>query len=527
MGRKMRSTTAQGVPLNTRVKRLALPIGGAIAATSMIGATMVTSASATTAPAKKTVSLSTASSAQKVADFWTNKGSQALKGAQQFTGDQQVSGKVKLGGGDAAPDGKAGTVAPIGQEKVTPTKVKNVNLPKTIGKVFFTVGDKEYWCSASSIQSKYHNLVATAGHCVFDEGVQNGALDNWVFIPGYYQGKAPWGIYVGKTAYTHYDFAVYEDYDSDYAFVTVYNGITYAGEKVVTKDTFDNWQGYKYAKDVEITADEYKKKVDEKGGESSDAWSKTTGSETVLPWGTAGGTVATKEVTKDEWDKAPSENTAVNYHKSKIKHPVTEIVDEATYNAYTGPGYKKLVDSAYTITHYYLSYWVKKSSTTKYFKTVYYIEYYKDAGRLGDNVGGQGFTWNQKVGQPVYAFGYPAGPHPDGDTPFTGLTPKWCYGKTFAAAAAAKFKAEAQIGLKCSMTAGSSGGPWILKYSSTKRLGYINGVTSLIGDADANGRIDFSTSPYFDAETYSIYKSAANLWSGSIVTKDGDIAQKA
>ena len=514
--------------MNTRVKRLVLPLGGVIAATSMIGATVVTSANAATAPSpKKVVSLASASTAQKISSFWTANAGANLKGAAQFTEDTANTSKIKLGGGDAKPDGKAGVVPPIGQEKITPTKVKNVNLPKSIGKVFFSVGDKEYWCSAASVQAKYRNLVATAGHCVFDEGVQNGALDNWVFIPAYYQGKAPFGIYVGKAAYTHIDFAVYEDFDSDYAFVTVYNGIAYAGEKAVSKDVYDKWQGYKFAKDVEITADEYKKKVDEKGGESADAWSKTTGSETVLPWGTKGGTWATKEVTKDEWDKAPDENAQVNFHKSKFKKPVTEIVDEATYNAYTGPGYKKIQDSSFTITHYFLSYWVKKDSTTKYYKTVFTIEYYKDAGRLGDNAGGQGFTWNQKVGQPVYAFGYPAAAHPDGDKPFTGHTPKWCYGKTFAAAAAAKFKAEAQIGLKCSMTAGSSGGPWLLKYSSTKRLGYINGVTSLIGDADANGRIDFATSPYFDAETYAIYKSAANLWSGSIVSKDGDLVSKA
>jgi hypothetical protein len=511
--------------LNTRVKRLVLPLGGAIAATSMIGATMVASANAATAPSKKVVSMTTGSSAQKVVDFWTNKGSAALKGAVQFKGTQQVAGKVKLGGGTAAPSGKAGVVAPIGQEKVTPTKVKNVNLPKTIGKVFFTVGDQEYWCSASSVQSKYHNLVATAGHCVFDEGVQNGALDNWVFIPGYYQGKAPWGIYVGKAAYTHYDFAVYEDYDSDYAFVTVYNGIAYAGEKEVNKKTFDAWQGYKYGKDVEITKDEYTKLVDQYGKDAP-VFTKDNTSAKVVPWTTPNAALATKEVTQDEYNKAPNNASNVNYQQAP-QLTKTDIVDEATYTAYTGPGYKKIVDSSYTITHYYLAYKVESSTTTKFYKTIYVIEYYKDAGRLGDNVGGQGFTWNQKVGQPVYAFGYPAGAHPDGDTPFTGVTPKWCYGKTFAAKPAAAFKAEAQIGLKCSMTAGSSGAPWILKYSSTKRLGYISGVTSLIGDADANGRIDFSTSPYFDSETYSIYKSAANLWSGKIVTADGDLVSKA
>ena len=520
--------------MNTRVKRLALPLGGVIAATSMIGATVVTSANAATAPSpKKVVSLASSSTAQKISSFWTAHAGANLKGAAQFTEDTANTSKIKLGGGDAKPDGKAGVVPPIGQEKITPTKVKNVNLPKTTGKVFFTVGDKEYWCSASSVQAKYRNLVATAGHCVFDEGVQNGALDNWVFIPAYYQGKAPFGIYVGKAAYTHIDFAVYEDYDSDYAFVTVYNGIAYAGEKAVSKDTFDKWQGYKYAKDVEITEAEYKKCKDAAGGETADCWAKPgTASEKIVPWATpTEGKVKeySKEVTKDEYDAAKS-NTGNFQQDTAASFPKVDadIVTKEFYDSYTGPGYKKIVDGAYTIEHYKVKYKaIVTDGAVKYFKTVFFIEYYKDAGRLGDNVGGQGFTWNQKVGQPVYAFGYPAAAHPDGDKPFTGNTPKWCYGKTFAAAAAAKFKAEAQIGLKCSMTAGSSGGPWLLKYSSTKRLGYINGVTSLIGDADANGRIDFATSPYFDAETYSIYKSAANLWSGKIVTSDGDLVTKA
>ncbi|TQS01962.1 trypsin-like serine peptidase, partial [Microbispora hainanensis] len=100
------------------------------------------------------------------------------------------------------------------------------NLPKTTGKVFFIGADhKPHWCSATSVQSQYKNLVATAGHCVYDTKSNATTLDKWVFIPGYYEGKTPWGIYVGKTAYTHYDYSVYEDGDRDYAFVTVYNGV--------------------------------------------------------------------------------------------------------------------------------------------------------------------------------------------------------------------------------------------------------------------------------------------------------------
>ncbi|MGW4643868.1 trypsin-like serine peptidase [Sphaerisporangium sp. NPDC004334] len=357
--------------MNTRVKRIVLPLGGAAVAAGMIAASLTAGASASAAAAPASDALATTKAAAlDTVKFWTASGGKALKAATKFTEDAAVKGRVRMGGGDAAPDGKTGVVPPIGQEKVTPTHAKNVNLPRTIGKVFFRLGRQVYWCSASSIQGKYRNLVATAGHCVYDTDANRDTLDHWVFIPAFYQGKAPFGIYVGKSAYTHFDFANYEDFDSDYAFVTVYNGV----------------------------------------------------------------------------------------------EPRT----------------------------------------------------WKDVGRLGDNVGGQGFAWNQKIGQTVYAFGYPAGPHPDGDRPYTGFTPKYCYGKTSAAGTVPGFKAEAQIALKCSMTAGASGGPWITQYSSTARVGYINGVTSLVGDTDANGRFDFATSPYFDSETYSIYSAASNLWSGKI-----------
>ncbi|MEO3810877.1 hypothetical protein ABGB17_17900 [Sphaerisporangium sp. B11E5] len=356
--------------MNTRVKRFMLPLGGAAFATGMIAVSLTTAGSATAAAPANDPMASTKAAALETVKFWTANGGKSLKSATKYTEDTATKAKIKLGGGDAAPDGKTGTVPPIGQEKVTPTKVKNVNLPRTIGKVFFRLDGKTYWCSGSSVQGKYRNLVATAGHCVYDTDSNRDTLDRWVFIPGYYQAKAPWGIYVGKSAYTHFDFAVYEDFDSDYGFVNVYNGV------------------------------------------EAGTW--------------------------------------------------------------------------------------------------------KDVGRLGDNVGGQGFAWNQPIGKPVYAFGYPAGPHPDGDFPYTGQTPKYCYGNTSAAGAVTAFKAEAQIAIKCSFTAGASGGPWVAGYSSTKRLGYINGVTSLVGDKDGNGRFDFATSPYFDSETYAVYSLASNLWSGKI-----------
>ncbi|GLW26901.1 hypothetical protein DI270_016555 [Microbispora triticiradicis] len=358
-------------------KHVLLPIG-AIAAAGL-------AATALTAPAQAgrvltSTKLAGPAQAGSTVKFWLDGGGSKLKAADPYGMEHNTVPKHVSKGAPAA-DGKPGIVPAIGDEKKTTAKSKNVNLPKTVGRVFFSIGSGLYSCSASSVQSAYHNLVATAGHCVYDIESNHQVVDNWVFIPGYYDGKAPWGVYVGKQAFTHYDFDVYEDADRDYSFVTVYSGI-----------------GWDYQKNV-----------------------------------------------------------------------------------------------------------------------------YKDLGPLGNNVGGQGLAYNQKVGAPVFVFGYPAAPHGDGNYVWTGEKLKWCYGKPYFPVKEASVKAEEQVGLKCSMTGGSSGGPWILKYSSARRLGYINGVTSLGGDTDDNGRSDMISSPYFDGETYGVYKAAYSLWSGSLVRKDGTL----
>ncbi|GAA0384942.1 hypothetical protein Acor_48110 [Acrocarpospora corrugata] len=44
-----------------------------------------------------------------------------------------------------------------------------------------------------------------------------------------------------------------------------------------------------------------------------------------------------------------------------------------------------------------------------------------DKGRLVEVVGGQGLAWNQPMSTPLFGFGYPAGTHPDGTKPYSGL----------------------------------------------------------------------------------------------------------
>ncbi|TDC09243.1 hypothetical protein E1267_08020 [Nonomuraea longispora] len=509
------------------MKRILIPAGGAVLATGLLAAGLAGTAQADSDVAKDNLATS-AANANAIASFWAENNGAALKAAKESDvwAKSDVS-KMQSKGGYSS-DTKPGATAPIGEEKKSSSKTQNVNMPKTIGKVFFvnSKGEKK-WCSATSLQSKYRNLVATAGHCVYDTAKNEATMDKWVFVPGYYQGKAPWGIYVGKTAFTHYDFDVYEDYDRDYAFVTVYNGVKLDATKSknVSKEEWDKYAGLKDAKDIEVSREEFRKgKLDPK---TADYYWRQKGSDAEL----AGPDYPGAEVAKVEVSE--SRYKAARVGKGNGRKFGEPIVENVTYNeaaAYLKnqkenpgkfPGTVKLDKRGNsTITHFYVQAWYKPGKAAKYFKTVFYIIDHKslDAGRLGDNVGGQGFAWNQPTGKAVRVFGYPAAPHPDGNKNYTGITPKWCYGKTTKklVGSAAK-KIEEHVALKCAMTEGADGGPWLYKYSNAKRLGYVNGVVSTFNDQDGNGRVDYISSPYFDGETNTVYKAAAASWSGKVV----------
>ncbi|GAA5041125.1 hypothetical protein HNP84_002424 [Thermocatellispora tengchongensis] len=530
------------------MKRILIPASGAVLATGLLAAGLATTAQA--APDWSTDPLAGAGApAYSVAKFWLDANGAALKKAKEYQWDAKEVTKLVSGGG-YSPDGKPGLTAPIGQEKVTPTKVKNINLPKTIGKVFFvdTKGNLN-WCSATSIQSKYRNLVATAGHCVYDVAGNGDVLKHWVFVPGYYQGKAPWGVYVGKQAFTHYDFDNYEDWDRDYAFVTVYNGISIAGEKQVTKSEYDGYKGDKYIESKPITKEEYEAGVD-KYGPYGPFWKKPSDPnvatvakpadadknvEKYISEGINGVKLTSVEVTESVYNAAPSGldnnakferlSEAYAISQEEYKKLLAEKADGKFLGKVWAEKDKNGNEISWHAQRFFVKKWVKTSVVELYFVDQYFIQFVADKGRLGDNVGGQGFAWNQKTGQPVFVFGYPAAPHADGNKPYTGVTPKWCYsakpsGKVYTAAA---YKVEEHVAIKCAMTGGADGGPWLIKYNNNKRLGYVNGVTSLFGDQDQNGRVDAISSAYFDGETAAIYAKAANVWSGKIVGPKGEI----
>ncbi|KAB8184308.1 hypothetical protein FH608_048355 [Nonomuraea phyllanthi] len=480
------------------------------------------SAAALAAPASAAPSWSSDNLQPKPADaygaaaFWLDSNGAALRKATQYRLDTASVPKLVSSGSQGLPDGKPGMTGPTTTAKASPTK--NVNLPKTIGKVFFLDKEGHYrWCSATSIQSRNRNLVATAGHCVFANG-KDDAYDKWIFVPGYYQGKAPWGVYVGAYAFTAYDLDTYDDYDGDFAFVAVHNGFTLGGEKEVSHRDFKAWAGDKWVKPREISAAEFAKCQLNLG----DCWSQGADKPADLVGPDYPGAVVEKVEVKEDVYKAAKIGKGQG---RKFGEPVVEQVTKAEQDAYKGLGTKgsdKLGN--YTITHYYTQKWVKPGTSRKYYEAHYIIGIAKDMGRLGDVVGGQGVAWNQPLGQQTTAFGYPSAPHPDGDKAFTGVTPKWCAGKTSTKSYQVNmFKVETHQLLKCSMTEGADGGPWLIKYSNAKRTGYVNGVTSMFHDNDKNGRIDYISSAIFDGEVADVYNKANYAQTKKIVGPHGEL----
>jgi V8-like Glu-specific endopeptidase len=520
------------------LKRILLPAGGAILATGLLAAGLAGTAQADNVIENADLA-KTQAQAEEVVEFWTKSNNAALKGAVAFSPDVLEVDKIVRGGGYSA-DTKPGVTAPIGEEKKTVAKTQNVNLPKSIGKVFFEGRDgKLYWCSGTSIQSQYRNLVATAGHCVYDLAANKEVVSRWVFVPGYYQGKTPFGLYVGKQAFTHYDFEVYEDFDRDYAFVTVYDALggSLKEPKKVYWDEFRKYRGEKFVKEVPVSREEARKRLDP---HNKDVYilKGAVPDEAVGP-NYPGAEVTKAEVTGSKYFQARSGQgqgrkfgapeveqvtytEAVEYLKGQgfdPEKPLSDTNKPVPNDKF--PGTVKLDRRGNsTITHYYVQLWVKKGTERGWIRKDFYtvVSGLKSGGRLGDNVGGQGFAWNQPTGKYVRTFGYPQGAHPDGNKPYTGVTPKWCYGKTGKnVTKAPEFKVEEHISLKCAVTGGYAGGPWLLKYSNAKRLGYVNGVTSLVMDSDKNKRYDTITSPYFDGETAAIYSAASKSWSGKLV----------
>jgi hypothetical protein len=100
---------------------------------------------------------------------------------------------------------------------------------RTFGKVFFTdPGDgNDYVCSGTVINAENKSVVWTAGHCVHEgTGATGRWMQNWVFVPAYQDGTAPYGAWTRRELWTTTNWVKYESprYDLGAAVLQSLNG---------------------------------------------------------------------------------------------------------------------------------------------------------------------------------------------------------------------------------------------------------------------------------------------------------------
>jgi len=94
---------------------------------------------------------------------------------------------------------------------------------KTAGRVFFLFNGQKASCSGDAVTSTNGSVVVTAGHCVKYQGTWH---TQWVFVPGYDNGSAPYGQWPAKSTLTTPQWEASEDinYDVGMAVVSPLNG---------------------------------------------------------------------------------------------------------------------------------------------------------------------------------------------------------------------------------------------------------------------------------------------------------------
>ncbi|MFI9005215.1 trypsin-like serine peptidase [Streptomyces sp. NPDC053541] len=168
----------------------------------------------------------TAAQQDRAADFWTP---ERMRSATPLD-LEATPGALRRVPRAATPT----TIAPTaGPAAVSPTAFPQAGgawtgggaVVKTSGRVFFTFQGRTASCSGNAVTSKNASTVITAGHCVKYQGAWH---TNWVFVPAYDNGNAPYGQWTATKTLTTPQWEASEDinYDVGAAVVAPLNGRT-------------------------------------------------------------------------------------------------------------------------------------------------------------------------------------------------------------------------------------------------------------------------------------------------------------
>ncbi|MGW0701004.1 trypsin-like serine peptidase [Streptomyces sp. NPDC002867] len=198
-------------------------IAGTVLAVTALFAGALSAASAAAAPVPSPPSTSTpASFAPKQAPtgFWT---AERMRAATPLDLIRTVPGSLRA----PEPGGEKTVIAPTAFPQPGGPWTGGGAVVKTSGRVFFTFQGRTASCSGNSVTSQNGSTVITAGHCVKYQGSWH---TNWVFVPAYNNGQAPYGQWSATKTLATDQWAASEDinYDVGAAVVAPLNGRTLA-----------------------------------------------------------------------------------------------------------------------------------------------------------------------------------------------------------------------------------------------------------------------------------------------------------
>ncbi|TLM86083.1 serine protease [Pseudarthrobacter sp. NamE5] len=146
-----------------------------------------------------------------VAEYWT-----AEKMKNAIPGDVLAGKALERGNRSKDSTVEKGKGSEVKATKGKPTIAQNEAPVSHIGKVFFSLGGSNYVCSGNAVTSANKSTVSTAAHCL-SEGPEASA--NFVFVPGYENGVAPYGRWTAKSLHVPVQWSAAGDmaYDTGFA----------------------------------------------------------------------------------------------------------------------------------------------------------------------------------------------------------------------------------------------------------------------------------------------------------------------
>lgn len=182
-----------------------------VAALTLLGATVLVASPATASADEATPTTAvkqaatSASEQAAVENYWTPDRMENATPMDTIQVDtDQVSSDV--------PSGEQRSIDPTANPEIGAPWEGGGDVVDTSGRVFFTMDGQDASCSGNAVTSDNGSTVMTAGHCVKYQGTWH---ENWVFVPAYDNGDAPYGEWTAAETLTTPQWEADEDMNFD------------------------------------------------------------------------------------------------------------------------------------------------------------------------------------------------------------------------------------------------------------------------------------------------------------------------